>query len=218
VHQVHVTVAGRDVRDRDGIRAHAVAYLHPADATRIHSIPVTSAARTLLDLAADLPQRDIDRATDEARIHRLVTDHALNEQFIRYPRHPGRPRLRQALQTEPKLTRSEAERRLLDLIRAARLPEPLTNTRIGRHEVDFLWPEHRLVVEVDGYAFHTMRRSFERDRRRDAEITAAGYRVIRITWRQLTHEPEATIAILAAALVDQPRPSTAFTRSSTVSA
>jgi very-short-patch-repair endonuclease len=100
----------------------------------------------------------------------------------------------------PQLTRSEAERRFLDLIERARLPRPRTNVRIGRYEVDLLWPEQRLIVEVDGYAFHSTRAAFERDRARDAELIAAGYHVIRVTWRQLVEEPEATVALLAAAL------------------
>jgi len=89
---------------------------------------------------------------------------------------------------------------MLDLIRAARLPAPLTNTKIGAYEVDFLWPAERLVVEVDGFAFHGPRAAFERDRRRDAELQALGYRVLRITWRRLVEEPEAVVALIAAAL------------------
>jgi very-short-patch-repair endonuclease len=211
---IHITVPGRDVRSRDGVCAHTTDGLHPADATSHHGIPVTSPARTLLDLATQVSQKDLDRAADEARIHRLVTDHSLNEQFERYPTHRGIRALKQAIETEPRLTRSEAERRLLELIRAARLPDPQTNVRVDDYEVDFLWPEHHLVVEVDGYAFHSMRRSFERDRRRDAHLTAMGYRVNRVTWRQITDEPEAVIATLAAQLA-APSP---LVRSSTVSA
>jgi len=216
VHLMHVTVR-RDVRSRAGIRVHRVTGLDPRDAARRRGIPVTSAARTLLDLAATNTRRDLNRAVDEARIHRLVTSDSLNKQCSRYPRHPGTPALRDAIRTEPKLIRSEAERRLLELIRAARLPEPLTNARAGRYEVDFLWLHQRLIVEVDGYAFHSERSSFERDRRKDAELTLAGFRILRITWRQIVEEPEATVAILAAALAAQPRPSD-FARSSTVSA
>jgi very-short-patch-repair endonuclease len=96
------------------------------------------------------------------------------------------------------MTRSEAERRLLALVRAARLPQPETNVRLGRYEVDMLWRRQRLVVEVDGFAYHGSRRAFERDRRRDADLTQAGYRVVRFTWRQITQEPEAVVARLAA--------------------
>ena len=73
--------------------------------------------------------------------------------------------------------------------------------RLGRHEVDFLWPEQRLIVEVDGFAFYSTRAAFERDRARDRALQAAGYVVLRITWRQLIDEPEAVVAELAGALV-----------------
>ena len=65
------------------------------------------------------------------------------------------------------------------------------NAPAGDWEADFLWREHRLVVETDGYAFHSSRRAFERDRRKDQELQAAGYRVVRFTWRQIADEPEA---------------------------
>lgn len=89
---------------------------------------------------------------------------------------------------------------MLELIRAARLPHPAVNAQLGDWEVDFLWSRHRLVVETDGYAFHSSRRAFERDRRKDQELQAAGYRVVRFTWRQIADEPEALIATLATTL------------------
>jgi very-short-patch-repair endonuclease len=132
-------------------------------------------------------------------ILRLVTSHSLTEQFARYPRHRGVNAMRQAMRHEPRLTRSEAERRLLELIRAARLPEPETNVRVAGHEVDFLWREYGLAVEVDGYAFHSSRAAFERDRRRDAELYAHGIVVIRVTWTRIADEPAVMIALLARA-------------------
>ena len=74
------------------------------------------------------------------------------------------------------------------------------NTRLGAHLVDFHWRDRNLVAEVDGYRFHSSRGAFERDRRRDADLNAAGFRVLRITWRQLAEEPLAVIARLAQAL------------------
>jgi hypothetical protein len=153
---MHVTVVGRETRDRRGLSTHRVSHLHPQDATRRQSIPVTSPARTLLDLATHLPQRDLARAVEEAQVHRLATDSCLNEQSSRYPRHPGIARLKHAVRTD-------------------------------------------LIVEVDGYAFHSNRAAFERDRRRDAELGALGYRVLRVTWRQIADEPEAVVATLAVA-------------------
>jgi very-short-patch-repair endonuclease/predicted transcriptional regulator of viral defense system len=212
-----VTVPGRETRHRKGIRTHSARGFHPADARRHHGIPVTSPARTLLDLATELSPRELDRAVNEARVHRLVTDHSLDEQFKRYPTHRGVAALRRAVLLEPALARSEAERRLLQLIETARLPRPETNMRIGRHEVDFLWRAEGLVVEVDGYAFHSSRNAFERDRRRDAELLLAGLRVVRLTWRDVDGDGTAAVAIVAATLAAQ-APPFARARSSIVSA
>jgi very-short-patch-repair endonuclease len=86
------------------------------------------------------------------------------------------------------------------LVRRARLPSPEINIRLGSYEVDFLWPRERVIVEVDGYAFHSSRRAFEDDRRRDADLAARGFHVILITWRQIVSEPEAVLVRLAQAL------------------
>jgi very-short-patch-repair endonuclease len=86
------------------------------------------------------------------------------------------------------------------LLRQARLPFPRTNEKVAGYQADFLWPEQRLIVEVDGFQFHGHRYAFERDRKRDAAHVLAGYRVIRITWRQLTGEPIAVAVIIGRAL------------------
>jgi very-short-patch-repair endonuclease len=114
----------------------------------------------------------------------------------------GRAKLQEVLArtTEPLLTRSEAEERFLALAREAGFPTPAVNVLVAGHRVDFLWRDNRLVVEVDGYRFHSSRAAFERDRRRDAELQAAEYRVVRVTWRQLVEEPVAVVARLALAL------------------
>jgi very-short-patch-repair endonuclease len=156
-------------------------------------VPLTSPERTLLDLAATTDPRTLERAVHQAR-----SSERLQEAIERHAGRPGAAAL-QALLDAP-LTRSEAERRLLHLIRAAGLPPPRTNVRIGRFEVDALGPAERLVVEIDGFAFHGSRAAFERDRARDAELQALGYRVMRITWRQLERGPHAVVARLAAAL------------------
>lgn len=79
-------------------------------------------------------------------------------------------------------------------------PAPEVNARLANLEVDFLWRRERLVVEVDGYRYHADRTAFETDRRRDAELSASGYRVIRVTWRQLNADRDPTLARLAMAL------------------
>jgi very-short-patch-repair endonuclease len=97
-------------------------------------------------------------------------------------------------------TRSKAERLLRELIRSANLPMPRFNAQIAGYEVDAVWPQQRLIVEVDGYAYHGHRAQFERDRRKDLALTAAGYRVIRVSWRQLTNDRLALVAVISAAL------------------
>jgi very-short-patch-repair endonuclease len=96
--------------------------------------------------------------------------------------------------------RLAAEKRFRQLIKLAKLPSPDPNARVGRFVVDFLWPEHRVVVELDGFATHNRRGAFEGDRARDGDLLAVGYRVIRVTWRQLTREPCAVVARVAAIL------------------
>jgi very-short-patch-repair endonuclease len=100
----------------------------------------------------------------------------------------------------PTLTRSAYERKLLGLIKRAELPSPLVNAKVAGHEVDFLWPEHKLIVEFDGFAYHSDRKAFEQDRLRDQRLVAAGFRVIRITANQLDRTPEAVIVRIAIAL------------------
>ena len=199
------TARGPDGRDRSAAPQpprHHVHHttLHPSDITRRHGIPTTSAARTILDLAATEPTAELERALNEAGLQRRVSPHSLNEQFSRYPRHRGTAALTRLLETEPALTRSDAEIIARDLIRKAQLPEPESNVRIEGYEVDLVWRDHGLIVEIDSWAFHSMRRSFEGDRRRDQHLVGAGWRVIRITGRQLTNEPELVVATLTRAL------------------
>ena len=190
--RVDVIVA-RKARPRPGVRVHRTARLPADDVWERRGMRVTSPVRTLLDLANVLPRPEIERAVEQAEILRLLTPTQLQ------PR--ARGVLRRILHDahEPAFTRSEAEVRLLDLIRKARLPAPETNVRIGGYEVDFLWRDRRLVVEVDGYAYHSTREAFERDRRKDADLQALGLRTLRLTWRQIATEPEATIACLSSA-------------------
>jgi very-short-patch-repair endonuclease len=169
---------------------------------RKNGIPVTSPARTLLDYAASARPDELERAIAEASALKLVTDNQIHRALERAPNRPGAAALRAELAREggPRWTRSDAERRMLNLIREARLPRPMTNVRIEGWQADVLWPEHKLIVEVDGYPFHSHRRAFERDRRRDAAHVAAGYRVIRVTYRQLLEEPLAVAVVIARAI------------------
>src|ERR671911_106270 len=197
-------VSGRHPGSRPGIRLHRpVIPLDPRDVGVVDGIPVTKPARTLLDLAASVTASDLERALAEAQARRMVTRATLEAVLARGGRTRGAAALRRRLDSgaRPTLTRSEAERRLLDLIRRAQLAHPAANAWVGRHEVDLLWRAQRLVVEVDGFQFHSSRVAFERDRARDAVLQAQGFRGMRVTWRQIVDEPQATLARIAQALV-----------------
>jgi very-short-patch-repair endonuclease len=196
---IDVTVRRGDPRGKPGIRLHRAQSLDSNEILIRRRIPITSPARTLLNLAATSP-RDLERALVETYAKHLVRRAELLALIARHPRHRGAARLRALVETDPAFTRSEAERRFLTLVRRTGLPAPESNVRLGPYEVDFLWRRERVIVEVDGYAFHSSRRSFEDDRRRDADLAARGFRVIRITWRQLISEPEAVLVRLAQAL------------------
>ncbi len=196
---VEVTIPPDRRRARAGIRAHR-SMLPSSDVTTCRGIPITTPTRTLVDLAAASSPEQLERAVADALRRRLVTRRGLKEALV--GSRPGAPALRALLERAegPALTRSEAEARMLALVRAAHLPAPEHNVRIGRYELDLLWRSERLVVEVDGYAYHRGRAAFECDRTRDAELSATGLRVMRVTWRQLVDEPQALVARLARAL------------------
>jgi len=182
-----------------GVRVHRTQDI-PPDETIVHrGVPATTPARTLLDLAATGPAGRLERALEEARALRLLD--AAQLAALGTSGRRGAAPIRALLADAPGFTRSEAERRLRSLVRRARLPAPRTNVRLHEHEVDFHWPDRRLVVEVDGYVAHAGPVAFERDRRRDQDLAARGLRVVRVTWRQLAQEPDAVAARLAAVLL-----------------
>jgi very-short-patch-repair endonuclease len=186
---------------RPGIRAHRIV-LQSDEITLFDGVPVTTPERTLLDLSSVLALRELERALARAERAGIFDCGMLRKLIERYPRRRGVVALRTLLAGDapPALTRSDAEERLLTLVRQACLPAPATNTAVGKHEVDFLWRNERLVVEVDGFEFHSSRSRFENDRRRDADLTAAGFRVMRVTWRHLVDTPLAVLARVVRAL------------------
>lgn len=197
---IDVTVAGRCPRSRAGIRVHRVRVLDADDRRRHAGIPLTAPARTLLDLAALVGAGELEEAYERARTLRLAGPQQVRAAMERAPRRPGSGALRSLVDERPSLTRSTAERRLLDLVSRGGLPRPQTNVRVAGHEVDMLWRTQRVIVEVDGYAFHGGRTAFERDRGRDIDLQLAGHQVLRLTWRRIVDEPEVVLVALARAL------------------
>jgi very-short-patch-repair endonuclease len=202
---IEIIVSGNKAR-LPGVIVHRSRTLTPADLRIRHGLPVTCPARTLLDLAAPragLSDRQLEVAYDRAVIARLVAAADVNGQIERNRGHPGRRRLATLLAAHTgatTITRSDAEERLLGLLRRAQLPLPALNQPLLGFEVDFLWAAQRLVVEVDGYRYHSTRGSFERDHRKDIVLRSAGYIVIRVSARQLVEEPLAVIAAIAQSL------------------
>jgi very-short-patch-repair endonuclease len=175
-------------RGAPGIRLHRSRCLAARDVTVHEGVPMTWVARTLLDLAATVRPHQLERALAQAERLRLYDHAAVTDVLARANGHRGQRALAKATAQEPKWTRSDFEARLLRIVRAAGLPEPRVNITltVWDHpdpEVDLYWPAHRLIVETDGWATHRTRHAFERDRARDAALTAAGHRVVRFTWR-----------------------------------
>lgn len=197
-----LTIVGRDARRRATMTVHRARSLDRADLRRRAGLPVTSAPRVLLEIAGRVGDLELENALACCRRERLATDAQVTAAIDRAPHHLGAGLLRRLLsQSVPAaLTRSERERRLLSLVRTARLPAPIANARLCGFIVDLFWPEQRLVVEFDSWSFHGDRAAFERDRVRDQVLVVAGYRVIRVTARQLEHESYALIARIAGAL------------------
>ena len=148
-------------------------------------IPTSTPARTLLDLAAVASGRALEQALDEAEILRLTGPQTLLD---RYPRRRGAAGLRVLFFAgrSPTPTRTDLEDRFLTFVDHHRLRRPETNSLVDVYEVDAVWRDARLIVELDGFATHGTRRAFERDRERDRRLTVAGWRVIRLTWRHLS--------------------------------
>lgn len=197
-----VTVVGHNCGCKPGISVHRVARIESRDHRRRHGLRVTSPSRTVIDLASDAGERELERVIAEGRVQRLLRGGELERALERAGSRKGAARLRALLRAEgePGITRSDAERLLRRYLRDARLLQPKSNRKVEGWEVDFVWPQHRFVVEVDGYRFHHHRAAFERDRRKDMALAAAGYLVIRVSMRQLVQEPFAVIAHIARAL------------------
>ena len=184
---VAITLIARHVRSQPQLRLHRVKALDIRDVTIHAGFPVTSPARTVIDCGA---RRGIDDLLNEARVQRLVTNDALHAAMARCPGRAGTARLRARLASEqgPAFDRSRAERILRRMIEQGGLPWPRFNTYVLGFEVDAHWPEHGVILEVDGRDAHGHWAAIERDHRRGQTLTAAGYVVIRVTWHQLLRE------------------------------
>jgi very-short-patch-repair endonuclease len=193
---IDVTVATRGGRvQRPRIDIHCVRHLDERDLTTLDGIPITTVARTLVDLCAVVQDRKLEKAFEQSHVLQLLAPGAIEDALQRAV---GRKTaaLRRLLAAEtraPTLTRSELEEAFLALCRRGGLPDPEVNVPLHGYEVDFLWRSQRRVVELDGYAFHSGRRVFGRDRRKDIDLELAGFPVTRFTHQQVIHEADDTL-------------------------
>jgi very-short-patch-repair endonuclease len=203
--RIEVTAPTRK-RKRNGIHCFQ-ASVESFERTEHRGIPVTTVARTLLDLGA-VDSARVPKAFEQADVLGLLDVRELQRLVDRYPRRPGTSAIRSVLAAAAGwrgITRSELEARFRALVADAGLPMPAFNCRLtfgeAVIEADAVWHDARLIVELDGYAYHGTHAAFERDRERDRLAVAAGWRVIRITWRQLAENPRGVIRDLRQALV-----------------
>ena len=188
---VEVTIP-RSCRRRSAVVTHR-AVLVVDEITIVDGIPVTTVARTLLDLAAFQPRRQLERALHEADIQRLWDVTGLHALVDRYPARRGTRTLRAILADHVTISKHELERRFLAFLEGNGFPRPQSNrlipTAVRSYECDVVFAGARLIVELDGYETHGTRKRFEEDRARDRALTIGRWRVNRITWRQLRDDP-----------------------------
>jgi hypothetical protein len=189
-------------RSQPGIVQHR-SPLSPDEVEVVAGIPVTGLSRTLLDLASILSRERLEGALNEAEVLGLTDRVSVPALLARYPRRPGTVTLRAILNDVGRargVTRHELEHRFGAVLASTDLPRPHRNADVavaGRFfEVDCLWRAQRLIVELDGGFVHGTWRASERDRERDRLLVADGWRVVRVTWRQLRDDAPAVIADL----------------------
>jgi very-short-patch-repair endonuclease len=195
---VDVIVVGHRGRQRRQIRARRMS-LHPSEFLTFDRMRVTTPARTIVDLASLMSDSALRRAVERAQDMRRFNEREIAAIIERNPRRAGvRPLadLLRLLGPDRDNARSYLERIFLALLRAAGIPLPLVNQVVLDRRRDFVWPDRRLVVETDGYKWHSSREARSRDARRDRELTAAGWRVARFTFEEVTLAPTAVVADL----------------------
>ena len=197
--RIDLSVTRRCKIRRAGIEVRSRLSLPSTSLTRRHGIPVTDPVQTLIDLATELQDLKLERAVNEADKLDLVDPETLRLALDTHVGMPGVKRLRTMLDRHTfRLSDSDLEILFRPLARAAALPSPLTKYRVLGYEVDFWFPEHRLVVETDGLRYHRTPSQQARAARRDQTHVAAGYRVLRFTHWKIVHSPGEVAAVLRA--------------------
>lgn len=196
---LQVTVPGEGLEGPAGVYVHRTACLSPDERGVRDGVPVTSPARTVFDLASQATSSEVSAAYERGLIDDLFTRDEMIKMAVRHKGRRGITKVRAPIDRDapPSVTVKEAHRMLLEVIRSSSLPHPKTEVPIGPYRADILWPEAKLIVEMDGSKWHGTPGRIEHDKRRDAELAALGYLTIRVTWNDLTKDPIATISRIA---------------------
>jgi len=203
-------------RKIDWIKAHRVPFPGPTEVRTAYGIPCTTVARILVDLAGTHGIDKLREAVEMAAMGKKLDIAAVEAVLANGPRRRGAPALRVVLDewrpvaetARYSTVRSLFEAKLLPLVASAGLPIPNVNARVRTAdrvlEVDLLWPEHKLILEADSRRHHAIEVAFERDHKRTRELIAAGYEVLRVTWREAENEPHQVFAVLRGRLNARP--------------
>ncbi len=177
---------------RRGIRIHRVVALSDRDCGTIERLAVTSLPRTLIDIAASEPERELNRAVDKARRRDLLDLDAIDRLLERRLRMPGADQLKRALTLyrKPVNDRARSELLFLDALEAEGVSLPALNLWVEKWEIDAYWEAERFAVEVDGWETHGSRQAFEDGRLRQEEMKLAGIDSIRISARRIEKKPQ----------------------------
>jgi very-short-patch-repair endonuclease len=189
-------VTAPKVRRVEGVTTRRSRRIDPEHVASWRGIPVTTVARTLVDLAAVLSAENLARACHEAGIRHGTTPDDVDAVLARRPNSPGAAKLREILRGEVRVTLSKLEARFLGRLREAGLMLPQTNRPAGGRRVDCRWPEWRLTIELDGYRYHRSRHAWEQDRRREREARARGDEFRRYTYGDVFEDPAFMLAEL----------------------
>jgi very-short-patch-repair endonuclease len=174
--------------------------IDPREQTVWRGIPITTPARTLVDLAAVLDEAELARACHEAAVRHHTTPAHVEAVLARRSNTPGATKLRRVLRGDVPVTLSKLEARFLERLRGDGLPLPHTNRPASGRRVDCRWPNLKLTVELDGYRYHHTRHAWEQDRHREREARARGDEFRRYTYGDVHESPELMLAELRALL------------------
>jgi very-short-patch-repair endonuclease len=194
---IEVSIRGSSEPRRDGLRVRSRPSLPSREVGTLRGIPITSPVRTMLDLARVLGPRGLERAVNEADKRDVVDAEALRDALDDHVGEPGVRPLRRLLDRDTfVLSDEELEVLFRPLALKAGLPLPETKQIVNGFEVDFYWPDLKLVVETDGLRYHRTPAAQARDALRDQTHTAAGYARLRFTHHQIKYEPRHVLDIL----------------------